>query len=87
MENPQTWGRAEHVVHDVLNERHPSTLRVGLSTARQITDALRRERLLLPDDKGRLADETLGFWLQPDNWDWLVVERPDLVKRLRRALR
>lgn len=55
MENPATWGPAEHVVREVLsrhyeNLRRPSEERqAGLSLERKITDALREAGLLRRD--------------------------------------
>ena len=48
MENPATWGKAEQIVSDALNEAAAQRRRMvmGLSTVRQITDALRREGYL-----------------------------------------
>jgi hypothetical protein len=50
MENPQTWGLAEHVVNRALNEHARLTSErtpvAGLSVVRKITDALRAEGLL-----------------------------------------
>lgn len=52
MENPATWGPAEHVVlkaldeHDENERRPPDERLIGLSLVRRITDALRREGLL-----------------------------------------
>jgi hypothetical protein len=50
MENPGTWGLAEHVVNKALND-HDRLMRAdeyfcGLSVVRKITDALRAEGLL-----------------------------------------
>lgn len=51
MENPATWGKAEHVVHEAL--RVADAVRMdfvcGLSVERQITDALRAAGLLRED--------------------------------------
>lgn len=55
MENPATWGKAEQVVNEVLKRIDensalpPDQRRIGLSRARQITDALRVEGLLVSD--------------------------------------
>lgn len=51
MENPATWGRAEHVVSEALAQSDKNKLerRMGFSTTRLITDALRREGLLHED--------------------------------------
>lgn len=55
MENPATWGDAEHVVSKVLDEFHENQERAitdpdkaffGLSLERRITDALREAGLL-----------------------------------------
>lgn len=53
MENPGSWGLAEHVVNKALEEhdrlmRHEPGL-CGLSVVRKITDALRAEGLLISD--------------------------------------
>ncbi len=48
MENPATWGEAEHIVSRVIvayEQRDPHI--VGLSLTRQITDALREAGLLV----------------------------------------
>jgi hypothetical protein len=52
MENPMSWGKAEHVVNDVLRlhqlqEAAPTKPLIGLSLTRKITDALREEGLLV----------------------------------------
>lgn len=55
MEDPKSWGRAEQIVNDVLvnddanRTKPPDQQRYGLSRARQITDALRREGLLVEE--------------------------------------
>lgn len=51
MENPKTWGPAEHVVQEALDKAMDGFIKkqAGLSTTRQITDALRREGLLVDD--------------------------------------
>jgi len=51
MENPATWGEAERVVSDALDAAHEARERgvVGLSTVRQITDALRKAELLVDE--------------------------------------
>lgn len=48
MENPATWGKAERVVADAMEAADEAyrTGYVGLSTVRQITDALREAGLL-----------------------------------------
>lgn len=49
MENPSTWGDAERIVHNALNEFEDQTLgemMAGLSLERRITDALRAAGLL-----------------------------------------
>ena len=51
VENPQTWGHAEHIVNRAL-EQHEAGKRqgvIGLSVVRKITDALRAEGLLNED--------------------------------------
>lgn len=52
MENPATWGPAEHVVRRALEEaeRQRQAGVVGLSTVRLITDSLREEGLLEEED-------------------------------------
>lgn len=54
MENPATWGRAEKTVDEALRKAgQAKRLGVyGLSTVRQITDALRAEGLLILEDSG-----------------------------------
>lgn len=58
MEDPKSWGKAEHVVSAVIvnHERNraeakadPSKLQIGLSLTKQITNALRTEGLLVDD--------------------------------------
>src|SRR4051794_37298973 len=55
MENPATWGPAEHIVDDVLanddanRTRPPEERLVGASRAKQICDALRAAGLLADD--------------------------------------
>lgn len=52
MENPASWGPAEHAVEQALQAydenqaRPPGERTIGLSLNRQLTDALRREGLL-----------------------------------------
>lgn len=48
MENPNTWGQAEKVVHSALLqvEKNRQEKRIGLSAERTITDALRLAGLL-----------------------------------------
>lgn len=50
MENPTTWGVAEHVIHDVMVKDHYAKQEepglCGLSLPRQIADALREAGLL-----------------------------------------
>jgi hypothetical protein len=48
MENPQTWGEAEHLVCDALEDHEKAMAEdiCGLSVVRRITDALRKEGLL-----------------------------------------
>lgn len=53
MENPSSHGKAEHVVSDAI-KRHDQVMAespglCGLSLTRTITDALRKEGLLLED--------------------------------------
>lgn len=52
VENPATWGPAEHVVSEALDQAHEGNRRglVGLSTVRQITDALRAADLLKEEE-------------------------------------
>jgi hypothetical protein len=52
MEDPATWGPAERVVQEALLEaqRASDEVRFGLSTARTVTNALRKARLLLDRD-------------------------------------
>lgn len=49
MENPATWGKAEKVVHDEYVKwwEDREKMMCGLSLERRITDALRREGLLV----------------------------------------
>jgi hypothetical protein len=52
MENPSTWGEAEHIVYDTLLAIHNDDmeeLTVGTSPARRVTDALRAAHLLMDD--------------------------------------
>lgn len=48
MENPDTWGQAEKVIHEAHQDywKHRAEGRIGLSLARQIADALRKAGLL-----------------------------------------
>lgn len=48
MENPATWGRAEHVIADAMSQadKYMKMGVVGLSSVRQIADALREAGLL-----------------------------------------
>lgn len=52
MENPDTWGPAEHAVRKVLDEnfanqlKPPSERMIGMSLERRITEALREAGLL-----------------------------------------
>lgn len=50
MENPRTWGPAEQTVQDALDAFYArvqgQNVTIGLSLARQITDALRKQNLL-----------------------------------------
>lgn len=48
MENPMTWGHAEWVVHDAMQEYETGRQQglVGLSEVRYITDALRKAGLI-----------------------------------------
>ncbi len=57
MENPATWGKAEHVVNDTIAE-HDQVMRMspglcGLSLARRITDALREAGFHLDREDSR----------------------------------
>lgn len=49
MENPMSWGKAEHVVSDAIKqaERGREEMRMGFSMVKQITNALRAEGLLV----------------------------------------
>lgn len=53
MENPATWGKAEKVVFAALHEAEIARLKgvYGLSTTRQITDALRKAGLLREEEE------------------------------------
>lgn len=55
MEDPSSWGRAERVVHEALRqvEQNRREMRMGLSAERLITDALRREGLLVDPPQPR----------------------------------
>ena len=52
MENPATWGRAEHIISEVVTKhrrnmaRPPTEMRIGASLPKMITTALRDEFLL-----------------------------------------
>lgn len=52
MENPDTWGKAERVVHDAYIDWEVDRANelCGLSLARRITNALRAEGLLAEPD-------------------------------------
>ena len=58
MENPQSWGLAEHVVDEAIQQwtLGRSKGQCGYSQAMQITTALRREGLLKEED----SDGTQG---------------------------
>ena len=62
MENPDSWGPAEHTVNRVLHERQVNRERpveehrFGLSLVRLITDALRAEGLLVEGSGQALHD-------------------------------
>jgi hypothetical protein len=72
MENPATWGRAEHIVDDVLanddanRRKPPEQMLVGASRAKQICDALRAEGLLTD------ADDTVSKHLTAAEHDGLI---------------
>lgn len=77
MENPATWGPAEKIVHDVLNEQDnilprlrpsPGEVLCGLSLERQITDAL-REAGLLKEEHGEEEEDGGAADHQPDRED------------------
>lgn len=63
MENPATWGPAEHVVSKALKDAAAARAQgvIGLSTVRQVTDALREAGLLEMRCSGcnRLSPTTL----------------------------
>lgn len=52
MENPDTWGEAERIVRQVLDDDHrnrqlpPAERRIGMSLEMRITSALREAGLL-----------------------------------------
>jgi hypothetical protein len=54
MENPATWGKAEHIVDGVLESHFEAMtsadLVTGPSLTRRITDALRAEGLLREEE-------------------------------------
>lgn len=51
MENPATWGEAEHIVNKTINAFFARDLDIcGLSLEKQITDALRQAELLKDKD-------------------------------------
>lgn len=54
MENPATWGKAEQLVNEIIRwdveSRGEGQFRAGYSLARQITDALRAEGLLVEEE-------------------------------------
>lgn len=51
MENPATWGKAEHIIHDTYEAAFTAQLQghVGGSIAMQIANALRAEGLLVEE--------------------------------------
>lgn len=53
MENPATWGKAEHVISDAYGEYHIAQNRgvIGASLVRCIADALRKHGLLIENEK------------------------------------
>lgn len=62
MENPDTWGPAERVVAQALQEveDRKKEFYAGLSTVRVITDALRKAGLLIEPPPGELAPGIRG---------------------------
>lgn len=66
MENPATWGPAEHVIDDVLRDDRENKAmaepRIGASLPRRIADALRAEGLLVDGEEVgvREAAQVLG---------------------------
>jgi|CZKW01.1.fsa_nt_gi hypothetical protein len=76
MENPATWGRAEHVINEALKEYDweintaGGGLIIGLSLPRRIADALREADLLYTDEARKetydtgFADESASAWEQ-----------------------
>lgn len=73
MENPATWGEAEHIIHDAI-KRHENGLaedratgqfHAGLSLVMQIADALRAEDLLV--DRPAYHGKTLEDVSLPDD--------------------
>ena len=48
MENPETWTKAEHIVHQAILDAEEAYRNgvVGWSRAKRITEALRKEGLL-----------------------------------------
>lgn len=55
MENPATWGNAEHVIdqafRDLEEDLRAGTAVIGLSLTRRIADALRKADLLKDEAK------------------------------------
>lgn len=81
MENPATWGKAEHVVHRALVEAEEALDRgvIGLSKVRQITDALRREGLLVEEAKDK---DPVRDLVDLDKYDVVMPDgKPEKVPR------
>lgn len=68
MENPQTWGEAEHVVYAALMEAEKLKAEgyVGYSKVQQITNTLREEGLLLDNaaDARKAGFPTTAEWIK-----------------------
>lgn len=69
MENPATWGPAEKIMHQILNQPPPPRGTAGLSVARQITDALRHAGLLADDGAENAAAFAAVEAIRAGKWD------------------
>jgi hypothetical protein len=85
MENPATWTKAEHIVSHVLTRFDDQQRQgvVGLSLARQITDALRAGGLLVTYDSECFYCGRKLAWIH-DEWedeggDWECPARPEVM--------
>ena len=66
MENPQTWGLAEHVVADAMQKHEIAREKgvVGISVMMAICNALREAGLLVCDECGLRPPDHKMDWLE-----------------------